>query len=401
MSRLRVLFVDDEPNILAGLQRMLRPLRNEWEVRVAEGGEKALDLLANERFDAIVSDMRMPGMDGAQLLQLVKERHPLIIRVALSGHSDASASLRLAGIAHQYLSKPCEADQLRETLARAEILRSSFRSERVQAVINRASALPSLPKLYADIETELRSAEPSLQRVGEIIGRDPAMCAKVLQLVNSAFFALPRRVNSAEMATRLLGLETIRSLVLTVHVFSQFRGPELDGLSLSRMWSHSMLAGAIGRELARSERSAEAACEAVPMASLLHDVGMLVLAHNFPAEYRAVIARVEHGQAESMLSAETAEFGATHPEVGGYLLGLWGLPGPLVEAVSYHHLPSASIANGFGPVVATHVATALAGHDGEPAAEDEELDEQWLAGLGLAARLQEWRRIGKAVRERV
>jgi len=111
----RVLFVDDEPRILDGRRRMLRSMRHEWKMSFAETGQEALAILANQPFDVVVVDMRMPGMDGVQLLSEVRKRHQ-IIRIVLSGTADREAILRAVGLAHQYLSKPCDAETLKSVL---------------------------------------------------------------------------------------------------------------------------------------------------------------------------------------------------------------------------------------------------------------------------------------------
>src|ERR1017187_6368046 len=111
-----LLFVDDEVRVLQGLQRQLYGMRNEWNMNFKEGGAKALDFMASAPVDVIVTDMMMPGMDGAQLLTEVMKRHPDTIRIVLSGHADREAILRLVGPAHQYLSKPCDAEELRNAI---------------------------------------------------------------------------------------------------------------------------------------------------------------------------------------------------------------------------------------------------------------------------------------------
>src|SRR5262245_37814840 len=98
----KILFVDDEPNVLQGLERMLRSMRHEWEMQFAMSGPAALERLAEQTFDVIVSDMRMPGMTGAQLLTEVSQRHPHIVRIILSGQADQEDILRSVGPTHQY-----------------------------------------------------------------------------------------------------------------------------------------------------------------------------------------------------------------------------------------------------------------------------------------------------------
>src|ERR1051325_10408156 len=140
-----VLFVDDDPNVLAGLRRMLRPLRTEWTTEFLDGGEKALAYMAEHPVDVIVTDMRMPGMDGVQLLEQVVVRHPSAVRIALSGHSDQEMLIKVAGLAHQYLSKPRDTESLKSTVRRSCALRGHFSGDALKRLVARMTSIPSLP----------------------------------------------------------------------------------------------------------------------------------------------------------------------------------------------------------------------------------------------------------------
>lgn len=114
MSRKRVLFVDDEQEVLEGLRNLLRRNRHEWDMVFALGGYEALAELSRGTVDVVVTDMRMPGMDGAQLLAQVKTVSPSTARLVLSGHAEKEAILRALPVAHQFLSKPCGGGTLLE-----------------------------------------------------------------------------------------------------------------------------------------------------------------------------------------------------------------------------------------------------------------------------------------------
>jgi len=202
-----LLFVDDEPKVLQGLQRQLRPMRNEWDMNFVEGGHQALDFMATHPVDVVVSDMMMPIMDGSQLFTEIVKRHPQTVRIVLSGHAEREAVLRLVGPAHQYLSKPCDADELRKAIARAFTLRELLGNERLKQLTARIKNLPTLPALQNKLTEELRKDSPSMERIGEIISRDIGMTVKILQLVNSAFFGLAQPVSNATEAAVLPGAE--------------------------------------------------------------------------------------------------------------------------------------------------------------------------------------------------
>ncbi|MFQ5753214.1 MAG: response regulator, partial [bacterium] len=218
----RILFVDDEVNVLQGLQRMLRSMRNEWQMEFALCGQKALEIMSQTPFDMIVSDMRMPGMDGAELLNEVMQRYPDIVRIILSGQASKEEIIKSIGPTHQYLPKPCDAEKLKATIARAFAQHDLLKDRKLKELVSRMKSLPSLPSLYLELQKELQSLEVTMAKVGEIISKDVGMTAKILQLINSAYFGLPVHVSSAVHAAKLLGPEIIKSLVLSVQIFSMF-----------------------------------------------------------------------------------------------------------------------------------------------------------------------------------
>lgn len=391
----RVLFVDDEQRILDGLRRMLHSMRHDWDMSFAISGPVALDVMAADPYDVIVTDMRMPGMDGAELLKEVMNQHPQTARIVLSGQADRETVLRAVGPTHQYLAKPCPPEALKATLARAAALSELLANQKLRRLISRMETIPSLPILYAKIVDELQSPDVSMGAVGQIVSDDMGMSTKVLQLVNSPLFGLRQRVSSPSQAVVLLGLETIRALVLSAHVFSRFDLSRLRSSSLNILWDHSIMVGAFARRIANVESSDQTSVDHAFTAGLLHDVGKLVLATNLPNEYRSALIRVLRERI-SLLEAEESTFGVTHAEVGAYLLGLWGLPDSVVTAAAFHHSPSGHPSTHFDPLTAAHVANGLA-HEQRPKQKkrraDSEIDEAYLTTLGLCARLPVWRKI--------
>jgi HD-like signal output (HDOD) protein len=386
-----ILFVDDEPHILQGLQRMLRPMRREWEMAFASSGQEALDLMARRPFDIIVSDMRMPGMDGATLLSRVMERYPQTVRLALSGQSDKETIFRSVGPTHQFLSKPCDADLLKETVNRAFALRELMGNRALERVISRVKCLPSLPQAYEELLRELQSPEASLAGVARIIEGDVAMTAKILQYVNSAFFGIRQHVTNPAQAVSLLGLDVIRSLVLMVGVFAQIDASRLPPqFRLDSFSQHSLAVGAQARTVCKCLGRDDRDISDSFTAGVLHDAGMLVLAADFAEEYARVLARVARERVP-LEQAELDAFGASHAEIGGYLLGLWGFPDPVVEAIAFHPWPSRCVSRAFGPLTAVHVANAFAHRQGQAApGATPGVDVEYLRECGLDGRLAEW-----------
>ena len=395
---IHLLFVDDEPKLLDGLKRSLRSMRHEWDMTFAEGGEEALKVLEQTPIDIVVSDMRMPKMDGAQLLDEIQRRYPHIVRIILSGHSDKEMIFHSIGATHQFLAKPCEVEQLKMTILRACRLREVLTNDSLRTLVTGMRAIPSLPTLFMDIKKEAESKAPSLKAVGDIIAKDIGMTAKLLQLVNSAYFGLAKDVSTAEQAVIILGLDTIQSLVLSVHVFSQFPSDKAAHFHVDRLWQESLQIGTVAKAIAKAERSAPLDIERSYTAGLLHAVGILLLAGNVPDRYDAVLTEAS-AKGCAIWESEQSTFGATHAEIGAYLLGLWGLSDPIVEAVAYHHRPGDCAGESFSPLTAVHVAKALQHTRSEPATEDarSRLDMAYLDKLKLTGRLPCWQELAEQV----
>ncbi len=393
---LRVLFVDDDPNILQGLQRLLRPMRHEWDMSFSIGPREATALIDKEPFDVVITDMRMPEMTGAELLCRIRDSHPAVARIVLSGHSNQESAVRSAGIAHQFLAKPCDSEALRRTIARVVTLRQLLHDAKLTELVAGIGVLPSLPSSYASINDELSSPDPSVRRIAEIVSGDLAMSAKVLQLVNSAFFGLGRRVETVEQAVTLLGTEIIKSLVLSNSAFSQFK-PETAGFSLEKLWRHSLLVGSIAAAIAKSEGADRATVGESLQAGILHDIGKLILATYLGDSFETALATAARRRVPHFV-AETEVFGATHAHVGGYLLGLWGLPDDTVEAVAFHHEPQHVAVDKFVPLTAVHVANALVheatDEDGSP---ESAVITDVIDAAGCSGRLPAWHAIAQTI----
>jgi HD-like signal output (HDOD) protein len=300
--------------------------------------------------------------------------------------------MKSVGSAHQYLSKPCTAESLTETVVRACALRDLLENSSLQKLVSQMDSLPSLPSLYYELVEEINSEKASLKIVGEIISRDLGMTAKILQMVNSAFFGLRRTVSSPVEACLLLGMDTIMSLVLTIHVFSQFKVRSLAGFSADALWSHCISTGRFAKCIARMEQQDRQTIEDSFTAGLLHDSGRVILASTLPEWYQEALDLAK-AEELTVFEAEREVFGATHAEVGAYLLGLWGLPGSIVESVALHHRPSQLPGAAFTPLTAVHVADYIEhqSHSTDLTRERPAmLDMEYLTKLNWAERLPAW-----------
>jgi len=338
MKKRTILFVDDEKNVLQGIRRMFRGMRDSWEMSFAESGPEALDILSKNKMDVIVSDMRMPGMDGAALLTEVLNRFPEVIRIVLSGHSDIEMVVKSVLPAHQYLSKPCDPEKLKSVVERALKLKEVIGNESVKTLVSQIKSLPTVPKLYQEVVEELKSEDASLQKVGELISKDVGMSAKILKLVNSSFFGFCRHISSPGQAVTLLGIDVIKSLILSVHIFSIFDSKKVPNFSLEMLWEHSIATAGIAKKIAEAENRDKEVAEDSFIAGLLHDVGKLVLATVFTERYNEILDRVRK-ENRLVWEVEHEMLGTSHAEIGAYLMGLWGMPDRIIEAIAFHHAP--------------------------------------------------------------
>ena len=395
----RVLFVDDEENLLNGLKHMLHRMRSSWHMSFTTGGQQALSLLELEpEYDIVVSDLHMPGMHGAEFLRQVCEKFPKAIRIVLSGNLSADSLTEAAGVAHQILAKPCDPDHLRSILARAFTLCERMENPTVKTTLMRMGTLPSVPVLYWRIMEEINSAEPSVERVAQIISKDPGMTAKILKLVNS-HMSPKDRISNIMYAAHMLGLENLKSFVLVAELFEDVKQDKLaEDFDVDALWQHGLTVGEFARSIAEFESTDRRIIDDSYTAGLLHDIGLLILASKLPTEFEEVLAYARDNGI-TLIQAEKQVLGVTHAEIGAYLLDLWGLADDIVKGISHHFFPSGDPdemyaveeAEIFTPLTAVHAANYFCE---EESATDEygkaELDMVYLEGLNVDDHVGHW-----------
>lgn len=335
----RILFVDDDQNVLDGFRDSLRGQRRQWQMVFALGGAVALDQIAEGGpFDVVISDMRMPDMDGAELLRRVKTINPSAARIVLSGQAEEELLLRALPVAHQYLSKPLRVDALRAVIERACLLREQLPLTALQELAGSIDCLPSLERHHEALLGVLAEPGAGLPEVAAIAKIDTALEAKLLQFANSEIFGRSQRVSSASSAVSCLGIKLLRSMALVEGIFRAPR-PELElpGFSLEDAQREALRGAALARQLVDDPKDQEDAYSA----GLLCNVGQLVFAVGARERYaHALCLSAESGRPLHLVEREV--LGASHAEVGAFLLGTWGLPDVIVQAVAHHHEPPIS-----------------------------------------------------------
>ncbi len=331
-----ILFVDNDTVAIQKLKNILSVMCPDWRIDVTGSGGAALGLMSKNPFDVIVSDLHIQGMDWIELFKAVSEYHPETVRIIYSESSD----LRSTMVVHQFLKKPTTAETVRNTILRACNLQELLRNIKLRKIVSGIKNLPSLPKLYNLIVAEMQSPEGSLKKIGHLISSDVSMSAKILQLVNSAFFGLSQKITDPQQASVFIGIETLKSLVLSVHVFSSLsKDAESYGFSPVKMWRHCLRTGKLAGEIARSEKVDRIVVDEAIIAGMLHDIGKLIILLEMPKQYIEVMNLVDATDC-GLVEAEYSIMDTSHAELGAYLLGLWGLPGNVVESVAFHHKPS-------------------------------------------------------------
>jgi putative nucleotidyltransferase with HDIG domain len=387
----RVLIVDNDRRLLQELESALRAAPGDWSVVCVKTAAEAAERLASQTFDVVAAKVGLPGFDAGGFLDGVAGRQPRAIRFLLSDTCGRGV-LELAGsTSHQHLATPLRASAVFARLDRTLRLGEILDDPTLQALVSRLRSVPSPPPIYLAIMNELRRDEASSRKVGELVARDAGMSAKVLQLVNSPFFGLRMGVAEPAHAVQLLGLETIRALVLSTHVFEQLDLRTVIRFRIGKVWRHSLATASCARVVARAlgmppDVSAEAFT-----AALLHDVGKLVLAGSLPDDYGVVVDQADSDHLATWV-VEREMLGATHADVGAYLLALWGLPDGIVEAVAWHHRPSECGAPAGSPLTAVHAADVIEHrlHPGDTAGGTTDPDADYLGRLELTAVFATW-----------
>jgi putative nucleotidyltransferase with HDIG domain len=393
----RILFVDDNPLVLEGLRRAFRPMRNEWEFVFTTGGQQALSAMAAAPVDVAVSDIQLGMMSGADFIREACQIHPDAVRFILSGHSDPPTLLEAAGLAHRVFAKPCPVECLQSAIKSAIQIRRNLANDAVWRVVCRTA---HLPVHAATVTRLLDGADPhalTLADAAQLAASDPGLTAQMLKLVNSPYADLPRPVCDPHSAMRPLGLEVVRVMTRAAR-HSWPAGNGMESVFLQDLWTHSAKVAAAAKHIAVVEGADESTVHASYGAGLLHDLGKVLLLRTFGATYFDLVKKSCTGNVP-MHALEKNALGVDHAEVGACVLGLWGLPALVVDAVAHHHAPLAGDTSAVSPQMAVHAANMLV--DRPDGSRVSGVDTDYVIRVNLDSRLVVWKQALAGKRDEV
>jgi HD-like signal output (HDOD) protein/ActR/RegA family two-component response regulator len=389
MAEKRILLADADSKVW---DEFRQALGTQWDLITVANGNAAMAEMKKEPCDVVIADLDLPGVDGAELLTRVRSKYPKAIRFILARESDQERVMKTVRGAHQFLTKPTDKPSLKGIIERALALDVWLTNVRLRELIARMRALPTIPALYLEVLNVLRSPDATTEQVGAVISKDMAMTTKLLQVINSPVFGLKREISSPAEAVGIVGFETVKSMVMTIKLLAQYDKIKPVNFSIDGLWHHSTDVARTAKQIVLWHTGDHALAETAFTAGLMHDLGKVVLATNFEDQYHGA-QLLAYKQKLTPWEVELDVFGASHGEIGSYLLGLWGMPFNVVEAAAMHHQPSRTANKSFSPLTAVHIADVLE-HENSPDAlgcPAPALDEAYLADVGILDRVDVWR----------
>ncbi len=390
--KLKVLFVDDEPEILNGLRLTLRKQKKFWDILFATSGAEAVELLSQHELDAVVTDMQMPGIDGAELLTRVRTVQPQACRLVISGHADDVIAMRALSIAHQFLSKPVTREEIVRSIEKTYAIMNLVKLPQIKNIIGDTTSLPATPRLYQQLIGIIHDENCGVDEVAAIIEQDPGMSAKFLQLANSAYFSMPRAVVAVADAVAFLGFSTVCSIALSKEAMQAF--PKLKNLHSASLASFQHRSNLCATVAARIAKDMKLDPSIASTSGTLHATGLLLLEARAPERCAEAWERALEDDVP-LHEAEQLTMGTDHALIGGALLGSWGLPAPVVETVLHQYNPGHVSKKKFSLAGALHIASYLVNvcmdrveaHDQHAT---RKLDVRYVNATGVSEKASEW-----------
>ncbi len=330
----KILFVDDEVQILKALNRVL--IDSEYEVFTVDSGKRALEFLESDQVDLVITDMRMPHMDGYELLSQIKGLYPRIIRIILSGYSDEKVVFKALqkNIAKLYVMKPWDNDKLLIIIDQIFKMEEMLTSANLLTLINGTEHLPTIEESYQRI-LNLIEKESDLSLIAQEIERDQSICSKILHVANSAYYNA--RTGSIKQAVTYIGLQNTKNLVLSTSIIEGFKSSHVIRDQVEEIWNHAFITNKILNFIYIKQLNKKLP-ETLSTVGLLHNIGLVLFLSNFGQEYLRLL-KTSRTEKKDITLYEQEQYSVTHNEAGSYLLNWWEFPYEIVEAAMYHHSP--------------------------------------------------------------
>ncbi len=389
-----VILLDNELDTAQELNKILSRSGHAWDLCHLTEVEAARQMFSDRTVDLIIARSSVPHAASDSFWEGIVVNSPHTVRIGIASRFQEKNAAESFKFTHQYLAEAVGVDRIIEIVDYITYLQNLLANIRLESELGGLLSLQALPDAYIAIIKELQSSEPSLKRISSLIQQDMAMTARVLQLVNSAFFSLPNRVTKIEQAVSLLGISTIKNMLMSMQLFSVFEGGPVPKRHAEKVWEHSVKVAGLAREIAAREQLSKEGLETIMLSGMLHDLGQLIL-FKLP-EYREALVKQRREGYENELAAEMELYSCSHAETGAYLLGIWGLDREVVDVVMHHHLPGRSTRHeGFNELTAVHVADYVINmRTRSDSSQIPQIDMEYLEEMGLADKLEQWLSIG-------
>jgi putative nucleotidyltransferase with HDIG domain len=394
MGEKSILLADADLQVI---EQFRQTLGESWHVQSVDTVPSAVAELKRRPYDVLVAGLDLGGVSGAKLLNEARRKHPGTMRFVLASESDKPRVMKEVLGAHRFLSKPLDLAALKGIIEGAAALDSWIASDGLRALVARVRTFPALPDIYLELLSVLRSPDATTGQVAELIAKDMAMTTKLLQVLNSAYFGLPNKITDLAEAVGILGFETVKSMVMAIKLLGQYDRLKPGHFSIDQLWRHSTEVARNAKQIVLMHGGGCALAETAFTAGLMHDIGKVVLASNFNEQYRGAQSLATN-QNLPLWEVEKEIFGASHGEVGAYLLGLWGMPREILEVAALHHTPRQAPSLEFSAVTAVHVANILERevHPNKDDSKTQPIDEGYLTEIGVQDCLPSWREAVRA-----
>jgi len=381
--------VDDQELLLEMTVLMLRNLRRDWEVTGFKDPPAALAAVKANSPDAVLTDERMPGMLGSQLLEQVRITSPGSIRLIMSG-CVAMDHLSLITSAHQYIAKPFKPDKMRDLIQRSFAAQDRIINQGLQSVVTSIRSIPSLPQAHHSLLAELEDERSPGATIARLIQQDPGLSVKVLQLANSSLFGQGSLITNPTDAVNVLGTDLITAIVLSQSVFQHYESLQHGEMDLQRVWAHCWETACLSQQLCKEKRLPRQTGEEAFLAGLLHEVGRFLLFDNFPDHFQLACDAARRSKIP-LAACLRDVIQASPAQMSAYVLELWGLPAAIINSISLLDNPEKDSDPGFCMTSALHIADRLVSRHSPPDSfSEEELQISYLESIGCADDMATW-----------